>query len=164
MRIGIMVFLAVLFACIGYVSAEDFTMKANMPAQKVTVEGGGTITLPPGRYPQFTASEITWNPACGSYIAAENIEQPDGTVATTGLSLAPIYLKSSYAPSLVAGQKNEFSDLSGLRVEKFPIPAEYRKSGKIIVSWTMQVLGRAPSASEQSEKLPLEVCPGAPGA
>jgi len=154
--------LAVIFMSTNLAMAADSTMKANMPAQAQTVKGTTKETLLPARWPQFVEKDITWDAACGKYIAKENVDQTEGTVATTGLSLAPIYLRSSYAPDVKAGDKAEYTDLKGLRIEKYAVPEEYRTGAKIIVSWTMQVLGNSPSAAEQSETLPADVCPGAP--
>jgi len=154
--------LAVFFMSTNLAMAADSTMKANMPAQAQTVKGTTKETLLPARWPQFVAKDISWNAECGEYIATENVDQTEGTVATTGLSLAPIYLRSSYAPDVKAGDKAAYTDLQGLRIKDYEVPEEYRTTSKIIVSWTMQVLGDSPNDAEQQPDLPALVCPGMP--
>jgi hypothetical protein len=145
--------------------SADSTMKANMPAQAQTVKGDKEQTLALARWPKFVAKDVFWNAGCGEYIEKENVEQSAGSIAdkSKGLSLAPIYLKSAYAPSYSAGKKAEWNDLQGLYIKSFKVPDEYLTSSKIIVSWTMQVLGRLPNKSEQDQYLTTLVCPGAPG-
>jgi len=139
-------------------------MKANMPAQAQTVKGDKEQTLLFARWPKFQADDVFWNSECGEYIGKENPEQNEGTIAdkNKGLSLAPIYLKSAYAPSYSAGVKAVWTNFQGLYIKSFTVPEEYLTTSKIIVSWTMQVIGRRPDSSEQDQYLTTIVCPGAP--
>lgn len=138
--------------------AGDTTMKANMPAQTVVKQGGAKLEIPPARYPQFV-SGVTWDNECKNYLAAENVDgKADGNnVAIGGMSLAPIYLKSKFAPEYSLGPAAEFKEVEGLRIEKYDIPEEYRESTKIVVSWTMQVIGRTPT-DQQQDMIEMRLC------
>jgi hypothetical protein len=149
--------------CVFAVPVRAQTMQANMPAQTVTAAGECEITQPPARYPLFTAADIFWNKSCGAYLAARNIDgQAIGGVATMGISLAPIHLKSSYASLATIGPAAAYTDVTGLQIVSYTIPKEYLTSAKLVVSWTMQVFNRSPTASEQVDDIQTRLCPGAP--
>jgi hypothetical protein len=121
----------IMFLTAGFAFAADKTMKANMPAQATTYKGDSRIDLPAARYPRFEITSDVSGGECKGYLEAE---------APAGLSLAPIHTPSKITGT-AAGSEAVFTDINGFTDVKVSVPDEYQTSAKIVVSWTMQVLG-----------------------
>jgi len=126
-------FMGIMIVCLaaGSAFAEDKTMKANMPPQATTYKGDNRIDLPAARYPKFEITKDISGGECKEYLEAED---PDG------LSLAPINTPSKITGT-AAGSEAVFTDIDDFTNVKVSVPDEYLTSAKIVVSWTMQVLG-----------------------
>lgn len=110
----------------------------------VQAVGETAVSMGPARYPSFY-QYTSDNPACGDYLAAEYADPSDDTngVADTGLTNAPIWLKSKYGSGSGAGSKLQYQ---GILSKSVDIPEMYRKAANVLVTWTVRVEATPPEA------------------
>ncbi|MDD2702438.1 MAG: hypothetical protein PHC33_00275 [Candidatus Omnitrophica bacterium] len=151
------------FLCMGIAAAaawaEDSTtsdaeMAAVMTPQTTQVEGDTDATLGPAKYPLFYDYQSN-DPTCGDYLKqqfkVQTGDEDDG-IADSGMSLAPIYLKSKYSTNgYTGGEKADYVKLPGLEMKGFVIPDEYRKTAGILITWTVRVEGFQPAAYQPND-------------
>ncbi|MFA5362510.1 MAG: hypothetical protein WC335_04600 [Candidatus Omnitrophota bacterium] len=142
------VFLCLSIAVPAFAQTEKVVSDAEMPAvltpETTQVEGATVATLGPAKYPMFYDYQSN-DPACGDYLKAQfkvkTGDEDDGTV-NSGMSLAPIYLKSqSSTNGYTGGQKVDYVQIPGLELKGYTIPEEYRKKAGILVTWTVRIEG-----------------------
>jgi hypothetical protein len=140
------------------------TAGAEMPAvltpETTQIEGATDATLGPAKYPMFYDYQSN-DPACGDYLKAQfkvQTKDEDDGIADSGMTLAPIYLKSKsstngYTGLQSGGQKSEFVPLEGLKVAGYVIPEDYRKKAGILVTWTVRIEGSQTEAYKVQDNL-----------
>jgi len=103
----------------------------------VQVVGDLPVTLAAARYPLFSQFSAD-NPACGNYLKTPyNDPQPDTNgIADTGLSNAPIWLRSKMGQGPAAGANLGYQTVLSKSVD---IPAQSRRSASVLVAWTVRV-------------------------
>jgi len=120
------------------------------------VVGDTEAKLAPSIYPMFLdvqGSDATCNAYLMAQFKVQTKDEDDGT-ADSGLSLAPIYLKSKYGNGWTGGQKVEWTALPGLAIKGFTIPEENRKTANILVTWTARIEG----AAVEGYKINTNIC------
>ncbi len=126
--------------------AGEQTQMPVMTAPQVVLQvvGENKVELGPSRYPQFY-DHTSDNPNCDAYLetAWENQGEKPGDAAKNGLSLAPLWLKSSKGKddcSAPLSGKPEPVIISGLK-GTINIPENSRKTMNILFTWTVRVEG-----------------------
>lgn len=122
---------------LSYAAGEAASIPVTGAPVIVQVVGEARATLGPARYPSFYHYSSD-NPTCGEYLkAAYNDPQPDTNgVADTGLSNAPIWLKGTMGQGGAMGSNLGYQTVLSKVVE---IPAQSRKSARVLVAWTVRV-------------------------
>jgi len=122
----------------------DAEMDAVLTPETTQVEGDTEATMGPAKYPLFYDYQSN-DAACGDYLKAQFKVQTgdeDDGIADSGLSLAPIYLKSKYTTNgYTGGEKADYVKLPGLEMAGYKIPEEYRKTAGVLVTWTVRIEG-----------------------
>ncbi|HOW42936.1 MAG TPA: hypothetical protein P5110_06180 [Candidatus Omnitrophota bacterium] len=155
--VGVGVFLSLWLLVSGTALAKDTAqMTANLTPQVKEITGKSRIELDEARYPHFKSFEAGTQPECEEYLAAKHEGKVENGTATDGLSLAPIHLKSKFSGKAAQESEADFVPVEEFKY-KLAIPKEYRKTAKVIVTWTMEVFGNSPAAMEIENKL----CEGA---
>jgi len=98
--------------------------------------GEGAVQLAPGRYPSFY-SFTSDNPTCGNYLAAQYADTDSDGIADTGLSNAPIWMRSKYTPT--RGPAGSNLGWQTVLTKTVDIPERFRKSANVLVTWTVRV-------------------------
>ena len=161
----VLIMVVVALASYTFCLAETSTTKmppSPVPMQKQIV-GKTEASLGPTRYPSFF-QDASDNPNCGAYLKAECTD-PECTdplangigngVADSGLTLAPLWLKSTQNPSgqPALATKTDFVLMPGLQELGFTLPSEYRSSSKVLITWTVRIEGYAVAAYNPSPNL-----------
>jgi hypothetical protein len=130
------------------VITSDAEVAPVMTPETSQVEGPTAATLGPAKYPMFYDFQSN-DPTCGEYLKdqfkVQTGDEDDGIVNGTdsGMSLAPIYLKSkSSTNGFTGGQKADYVKLPGLEMKGYKIPEAYRKKAGILVTWTVRIEGQ----------------------
>lgn len=136
-------FFCVLFVVNGF--AEESEMPVIASPEIVQVVGDNDAVIGPTRYPDFYDYSCD-NPTCAEYLKAEyDGEVNDDNEAVNGLTLAPLWVKSKYSrsgsscPAPLPGPV-DFTFVPGLSTT-IDVPAAYRKTANIMVTWTVRVEG-----------------------
>lgn len=112
-------------------------MSVSMPATPVPavteIVGDDKATLSPTRFPEFYDASSD-NPTCDQKIRALNGQWLWTPSPYTGK-------KHSNAPASDPG----FTPIGGLTKQNFKIPAQYKTTAKLLITWTIRVLGEKPS-------------------
>ncbi len=134
----------ILFSVAGITFAQE---KAQMAPDKgpqiLQAVGEKSAELGPSRYPEFSGYQSD-NPTCGEYLKKKfNESAIIGDVSQEGMSLAPLWVKSKYrrdANAPAAGKKAEYVLVPGLTYT-YDVPAAYRKTANLLITWTVRVEG-----------------------
>ncbi len=134
-------------------TVTDAEMAPVLTPQTSQVEGTTDAALGPAKYPLFYDYQSN-DPTCGEYLKqqfkVQTGDENDG-VADSGMSLAPIYLKSKYSTNgFTGGKQSDYVKLPGLETACV-IPEEYRKTAGILVTWTVRVEGSQPGAYQPND-------------
>jgi len=89
--------------------------------------------LGPSIYPQFTDFKNSTDAACEAYLKED--------FSKGGFSLAPICQTSKFGNGFVGGPCNDFLPVDELVIRNFAIGDSYRKTAKILVTWTVRLEG-----------------------
>ncbi|HOW42909.1 MAG TPA: hypothetical protein P5110_06580 [Candidatus Omnitrophota bacterium] len=137
---------SVLCSC---VYAEQATkMLVETPPQETIFVAENEAQVPAARYPKF-AEFSGDNPNCEAYLQTDysgSGDEADG-IAQNGLSQAPLNLRSKMGSGSATGSKMQFVSISEqgsnkpFAVDNYQIPAEYRKTAKLLISWTVRIEG-----------------------
>jgi len=110
------------------------------------VVGSTEAKLSPAKYPKFD-SFTSDNPTCGNYLLARYSDpQPDANgIADSGLSLAPVWVRSKYAPA-AASVPGSNAGFQTILTQTIDIPQAYRRTANVLVTWTIRVEAYGPGA------------------
>lgn len=149
-------------------SFAETTTQTATPAPKVAqVIGNTTAVYGPTRYPQFIAASGD-NSRCEAYIKTvcsdHECKYPftdgkgDGS-ADTGIGLAPLWLKSTQSSQSPASELMGWQSIADgkgdgkLLISGFKVPANFKTTSKILISWAVRVEGYKTSAYNVSPRL-----------
>ncbi|HRZ14029.1 MAG TPA: hypothetical protein P5110_00820 [Candidatus Omnitrophota bacterium] len=133
-----------LLLCAVAALAEEAEMPAALPPTVTEIKGAQTAELSPARYPVFKSFPSGDAPTCQAYLSTlfDEEEATTSGEAQSGLSLAPIQLTSKFgSPGVPAGDEARWEPVQGLKLATFTVPSEYRKTAKILITWTVRVNG-----------------------
>lgn len=131
--------LIVLFLAAGLALSAEAQLWAaeaetSMPATPVPavleLVGGNEISLDPTRFPEFYAFSSD-NPNCGNALKNELSGKPVWAVFSGRNQ------RHNQAPKADPG----YQAIPGLTKENFKIPAQYKNTAKLLVTWTVRILG-----------------------
>ncbi|HNQ50293.1 MAG TPA: hypothetical protein PLA31_07460 [Clostridia bacterium] len=95
-------------------------------------------------YPKFTDFIDSTDAACQAYLEKD--------FADGGLSLAPICTKSKYGSRNTGGKcLDQFVPVESLFIKNFAVPAGYRKSARLFITWTVRLEGYSKKYSVNPE-------------
>jgi hypothetical protein len=125
MAIELLIFLCLFCSkCFAEDSAE---ILIEAPPEIRQVIGETKAVLAPAKFPQFLVIKQTDNLSCEQWIAANLSSKPICTPSQTG--------------AVYAVCKPDFEDIEGLIISNFKIPLEYRKTSRLLFTWTVRVVG-----------------------
>ncbi len=130
--------------------------KATMPvarAPEVTeIKGIDAAQLAPAIFPQFIAKHETDNPTCEDWLAGlsgtrmRNLQSPyarDAGAWWGGVEVKADPAHPNQGTQIITANAGKWQPLPGLSKANFRIPEEYRKTAKLLITWTVRVEGRA---------------------
>ena len=125
-------------------STTDAEMTPALMPKTTQVVGDTEAKLGPSTYPMFYDFQGGNEPECETYLkkqfAVQTGDENDG-VANSGMTLAPIYLKSAKGNGYTGGPKQDYVKIPGLEVKGYEIPEEYRAKAGVLVTWTVRIEG-----------------------
>jgi hypothetical protein len=128
---------------VSFVFAEEQAGQAPLGLTPILSESVGTtaITKKPAKYPIFDNSSD--NNTCDAYLETSYDGVNNGVTATNGLSLAPLWLGSKYGNGTggIYPQSDVAFQWESVLAGEVNIPANYRQSAKVIVTWTVRIEG-----------------------
>jgi hypothetical protein len=142
--------------CCGQVyAAEKAQMLVEAPPETTQKTGTTDASLPFGRFPKFIVKGTTDNPLCEQWIA-DNLSNAPACFATiqtdkaTSAALKSCVAGNKYTPYGAGGNTAtwsayncDFVDVPELVITNYAIPAEYRKTANLLVTWTIRLEGTA---------------------
>jgi hypothetical protein len=115
-------------------AADKAQAPATMSPFVQEIIGANTdATLGPALYPMFTNFLNSTNAECQEYL--------EKNYSAGGFSLAPICQTSKSGNGYVGGACNDFLPIDTLAISNLRIDSSYRKSAKILVTWTVRLEG-----------------------
>lgn len=125
-----------LFCLNSFAADTGQTPAAQNPSVTQIVGNASDAKLGPGLYPRFADFLTTNDKKCEKYLSKDYSEG--------GFSLAPICTKSKYGNGHVGGEcHTEFVPIDELVFKNFKIDPAYRKTAKLLITWTVRIEGYA---------------------